>query len=153
MDDPAMDAPVMNGAVLRRATPEELDPATLYALLRLRMEVFVVEQACPYPELDGRDLDPSTVHLWLAKDGAILGYLRLLSNGDLRRIGRVCTARQARGTGVAATLMRAALDEIGDATCVLDAQTHLTGFYAGFGFVVDGEEFVEDGIVHVPMRR
>jgi ElaA protein len=143
----------MDDAVLRRATPDQLDPATLYSLLRLRMEVFVVEQACPYPELDGRDLDPATVHLWLEKDGAILGYLRLLTNGEVRRIGRVCTARPARGTGVAARLMRAALDEIGDARCVLDAQTHLSGFYAGFGFAVDGEEFVEDGIAHVPMRR
>jgi ElaA protein len=140
--------------VLHRATPDELDLATLYALLRLRVEVFVVEQACPYPELDGQDLDPSTVHLWLTGDaGNVQGYLRLLTDGPRRRIGRVCTARSARGTGVARQLMVAALDELGSAPCVLDAQSHLAGFYASFGFVPDGEEFVEDGIAHLPMRR
>ena len=140
--------------MLHRATPDELDLATLYALLRLRVEVFVVEQACPYPELDGQDLDPSTVHLWLTGDaGNVQGYLRLLTDGPRRRIGRVCTARSARGTGVARQLMVAALDELGSAPCVLDAQSHLAGFYASFGFVPDGEEFVEDGIAHLPMRR
>ena len=146
----------MDEPVLRRARPDELDIATLYALLRLRVEVFVVEQACPYPELDGRDLDPSTEHLWLAPQGApttVLSYLRLLRDGDTYRIGRVCTVRHARGTGLAAVLMRAALDAIGGAPCVLDAQTYLAGFYAAHGFSVAGEEFMEDGIPHVPMRR
>jgi len=146
----------MDEPVLRRAAPDELDTATLYALLRLRVEVFVVEQACPYPELDGRDLDPSTVHLWLTPDDAptgVLAYLRLLTEGPQYRIGRLCTARSVRGAGLAGVLMRAALDEVGPAVCVLDAQSHLAGFYASFGFEVAGEEFVWDGVPHVPMRR
>lgn len=146
----------MDEPVLHRATPGELDTATLYALLRLRVDVFVVEQACPYPELDGRDLDPSTVHFWLgvpAVPGTVLGYLRLLDKGGRYRISRVCTARSVRGAGLARVLMRAALDEIGPAECGLDAQSYLSGFYASFGFEVAGEEFVEDGIMHVPMRR
>lgn len=142
--------------MLRRAEPDELDPATLYALLRLRVEVFVVEQACPYPELDGRDLDPSTVHFWLTPHGeptAVLGYLRLLADGAQYRIGRVCTARRVRGSGLAGVLVQAALDDVRGAACVLDSQSYLAGFYERFGFEVAGEEFVEDGIPHLPMRR
>jgi len=138
---------------LHRSTGADLDAATLYALLRLRSEVFVVEQACPYPDLDGRDLEPATVHLWLTRDGAPVGCLRLLTDGGERRIGRVCTAASARGTGVARALVRAAVEEIGDAPSVLNAQAYLAGFYATFGYVPDGEEFLDDGIPHVPMRR
>ncbi len=138
---------------LHRSTGDTIDAASLYALLRLRSEVFVVEQACPYLDPDGRDLDPATVHLWLTRDDVVIGYLRLLTDGARRRIGRVCTARSSRGTGVAGSLMRAAVAEIGDAPSVLDAQSHLTAFYATFGYEPAGEEFVEDGIPHVPMRR
>lgn len=138
---------------LHRRRGPELDAATLYALLRLRVDVFVVEQACPYPELDGRDLDASTTHLWLTADGGLVGCLRLLDEGHERRIGRVCTARASRGTGVAAALMRAAVEEIGAAPSVLNAQSHLAAFYATFGYQLDGDEFMDDGIPHVPMRR
>lgn len=146
----------MDEPVLRRASPRELDADTLYALLRLRVEVFVVEQACPYPELDGLDLKPSTVHFWLSPHGApttVLAYLRLTTDGDRYRIGRVCTARSARAAGLGGVLMQAATGEVGDAVCLLDAQSHLTEFYARYGFTIAGEEFIEDGIPHVPMRR
>jgi ElaA protein len=128
-----------------------------YALLRLRVEVFVVEQACPYQELDGRDLDATTRHFWLAPDGAIQdarATLRMLEpvEGEFR-LGRVCVARHARGRGAARRLLEAALAEVGDAPCVLDAQTQLVGLYSGFGFEPAGAEFTEDGIAHVPMRR
>jgi ElaA protein len=141
---------------LHRATGDQLDPATIYALLRLRIDVFVVEQACPWQDLDGRDLDPSTRHLWLAPAGHPadpLGCLRLLREPDGWRIGRVCVTRSARGRGLASILMRAAMDEIGGQPCVLDAQSYLSEFYALFGFEVVGDEFVEDGIPHLPMRR
>jgi ElaA protein len=132
----------------------DLDPATLYALLRLRVDVFVVEQACPYPELDGRDLEPTARHVWLADDDGPTGYLRILAEPDgSARIGRVVVAPRARGTGVARGLMRAALDEIGDAPSQLDAQSYLVGFYTGFGYSPTGPEYVEDGIPHVPMAR
>jgi ElaA protein len=139
---------------LRTASFAELDPATLYALLRLRVDVFVVEQECPYPELDGRDIEPGTRHLWLDEHGTPVAYLRLLSDpGGMLRIGRVCTARSARGGGHAARLVRAALDEAGDRPCVLEAQSYLVPFYAGFGFATTGPEYLDDGIPHVPMRR
>ncbi|GAA4684675.1 GNAT family N-acetyltransferase [Nocardioides nanhaiensis] len=141
---------------------DELDTRTAYAVWRLRQEVFVVEQDCPYPDLDGRDLEPGTRHVLLESTGALHGYLRLLDDGEVARIGRVVLAREARGRGLAAPLMEAALAEV-DAehgsdgprgrACVLDAQSPLAGFYAGFGFAVSGPEFVEDGIPHLPMRR
>lgn len=144
-------------ATLHRAWTADLEQHQLYALLRLRVDVFVVEQECPYPELDGRDIELSTRHFWLGSNDPadhLLGYLRLTEEGDgTCRIGRVCTARPARGNGLSRRLVQAALADVGDATCVLDAQTYLTGFYTSFGFVADGTEFVMDGIPHVSMRR
>jgi ElaA protein len=130
----------------------EIDPVVLYEILRLRVDVFVVEQECPYPELDGRDLEPTARLLWFADDDArILATLRVLHDGDDRRIGRVATASSARGRGLAADLMRSAVDECDGRLVRLDAQAHLSGWYARFGFVVDGDEFLEDGIPHLPM--
>jgi ElaA protein len=132
----------------------ELDVHTLYALLRLRVDVFVVEQACPYAELDGRDTEPGTRHVWLSGDsGAPEAYLRILEDPDGARIGRVVTAPHARGGGLAGRLMETALDVIGDRTARLDAQTRVAGFYARYGFAAGGPEYVEDGIPHVPMAR
>ncbi len=132
----------------------ELDAATLYALLRLRVDVFVVEQACAYPELDGRDTEPGTRHLWLTAAGATTGYLRLLDDPDgVVRIGRVVVAPSARGAGVAGRLMAAALAEAGERPAVLDAQAHLVRLYERHGFAVTGPEYLEDGIPHVPMAR
>ncbi|PWV85516.1 ElaA protein [Prauserella marina] len=149
-----------NGEVadfVSRSGPE-LTPAELYALLRLRVDVFVVEQNCPYPELDGKDLLPTTQHIWESSvTGEVTGCLRVL--GPLSeaqpvwRIGRVCTADSARGTGLGGRLMEAALAFAGDVECVLDAQTYAEGFYSRHGFVREGAEFEEDGIPHVTMRR
>ncbi|MFC4374761.1 GNAT family N-acetyltransferase [Nocardia halotolerans] len=142
---------------VRRSWAADLDAATLYRLLRLRVEVFVVEQECAYPELDGRDLLPGTRHLWIDAEGEIVATLRLLEEQvdgeDAFRIGRVCVAANARKGGHTTRLMRAALAETGAATVRLDAQSHLVGMYAAFGFVVDGPEFDDDGIMHTPMRR
>jgi ElaA protein len=143
----------MTGTVHRARGPE-LPAATLYGLLRLRVDVFVVEQGCPYAELDGRDLDSATMHLWSGPDEAPLAYVRVTPETDgVRRIGRVCTAASARGQGLASRLLAAALDEIGDATCVISAQAHLTGLYGGLGFTASGPGYDWDGVPHVPMRR
>ncbi|MCE0537355.1 GNAT family N-acetyltransferase [Kineosporia rhizophila] len=139
----------------RRALWDDLTPGEAYALLKLRVDVFVVEQKCPYPELDGRDVEPGTEHLWLADEHGPTAYLRLLADPDGRaRIGRVCTRADARGRSLAGRLMEAALAglEPGRET-VLDAQAHLTGWYARYGFTASGPEYLEDGIPHVPMRR
>ena len=139
---------------LHAARPSTLDAVTLYRILRLRMDVFVVEQRCPYPELDGRDLDPDAEWLWASEDDRVLGTLRMLREPDgAVRIGRVATDPAARSRGVAGRLMEFALQRLGKAEVVLDAQSPLEGWYQRFGFVRCGEEFVEDGIAHVPMRR
>jgi ElaA protein len=133
----------------------ELDAATLYGLLRLRVDVFVVEQGCPYPELDGRDTEPGTRHLWLTGEsaGPPVAYLRILEEPGGVRIGRVVTAGNARGAGLAGRLLDAALETVGDRPARLHAQVHAAGLYERRGFVAEGETFVEDGIAHVPMVR
>src|SRR5688500_1399668 len=91
--------------VLRRAHFADLTPFELYGLCRLRVDVFVVEQECPYPELDGRDAEPATVHLWFEEDGAVLATIRVLDDGATRAIGRVATAAGSRGRGLSARLI------------------------------------------------
>jgi ElaA protein len=130
-----------------------LDPRTAYLLWQLRQDVFVVEQECPYPDLDGRDLEPGTRHLWVSEDERPVGYLRMLDEGNGWRIGRVLVAEGHRGRGIAETLMRRALEVVGERPSVLDAQSYLAGWYQRFGYEATGPEFLEDGIPHVPMRR
>lgn len=138
---------------IRVASFADLDTTILYAILKLRVDVFVVEQECAYPELDGRDSEPGTRHVWLVRGGELLAYLRILDDDGTERIGRVVTAPGARKGGFGARLMEHALTVVGDRPAVLDAQTYAAGFYERFGFTVAGPEYVEDGIPHVPMRR
>ena len=133
---------------------DELPVRTAYDVWRLRQQVFVVEQDCPYPDLDGRDLEAPTRHLVLLDDeDAVIGTLRVLDDGGWSRIGRVVVAPAARGRGLAAVMMDEAMALCGDREVRLDAQTGLTAFYEGYGFVVTGPEFDEDGVMHVPMAR
>jgi ElaA protein len=131
----------------------DLDVTTLYALLRLRVDVFVVEQACAYPELDGRDTEPSARHCWIEDDHGPAAALRILHEPDgTVRIGRVVTAPRARHQGLAATLIRHAVAVTAPDPVVLGGQRYLEDWYRSFGFEVDGPAYVEDGIPHVPMR-
>ena len=129
-----------------------LDGPTAYAVWRLRQDVFVVEQECAYPDLDGRDDEPGTRHVLLRDDDDLLGYARVLDDREVWRIGRVVLARDARGRGLADPLMHTALQVAKGRDVVLDAQTPLASWYATHGFEVDGAEFLEDGIPHLPMR-
>lgn len=131
---------------------DALGPQLGYDLLRLRQDVFVVEQSCAYPDLDGRDLEPGTRHVVLQEDGLLLGCARVLDEGDVWRIGRVALRVEARGRGLADHLVTTALEVGKGRPVVLDAQAPLMSWYAGFGFEVDGPEFLEDGIPHLPMR-
>ncbi len=137
------------------ATPAALDAVTVYRILALRVTVFVVEQACPYPELDGRDLEPAARWMWASSGDEVIATLRVLFDDPATaRIGRVATAASARSAGIGARLMNYALAEIGPLPAiVLDAQSPLAGWYQRFGFARDGREFIEDGIAHLPMRR
>ncbi|MEM7140151.1 MAG: GNAT family N-acetyltransferase [Actinomycetota bacterium] len=130
----------------------ELTTRDLHDILRLRVDVFVVEQECAYAELDGRDAEAGTRHVWMADDAGPTAYLRVLDDGEARRIGRVVTRGDARGAGLAGDLVDHALATT-EGPWVLDAQTYLESWYAARGFASSGPEFVEDGIAHVPMRR
>ena len=150
---------------IREASFEGLDARTGYLLWQLRQSVFVVEQQCFYLDLDGRDLEPSTRHLWVEEDGVPVAYLRVLteptpeddsasradSSGELR-IGRVLVAQGHRGRGLAEQLMATAMRLVDGRPCRLDAQSYLVDWYRRLGFEPCGEEFLDDGIPHVPMR-
>ena len=138
---------------IRSAAFDELPARTAYLLWQLRESVFVVEQECPYLDLDGRDFEPGTVHVWAEDDDRPVAYLRVLADPGTLRIGRVAVAATHRGRGLAASLMATALELVGARPCRLDAQSYLVGWYRSLGFAPCGEEFLEDGIPHVPMLR
>ncbi len=143
----------MDDLSLQGVSGPRLSAADLYAALRLRAEVFVVEQACPYLDPDGRDLDSTTLHWWLrTPEGHFASYLRVLSEpGGGHRIGRVITHPDHRGQRLAGRLIAAALTDCAPPV-VLHAQSHLVEMYARHGFVPHGAEYLEDDIAHTPMR-
>lgn len=156
------------GARLRWFAWSDFDPDTLYAMLRLRSAVFVVEQACVFHDMDV--LDPRCDHLLAFDDdaGAVIGCLRRVPAG-LRRphtpapaapgpmLGRLVTATRVRGTGLGRRLMldgiaRCEHDYPGE-DLFLSAQQRLQGFYESLGFHAIRAPYDEDGIVHIDMRR
>lgn len=131
----------------------------LYAILALRAEVFVVEQRCPYQDLDGADRDAA--HLWIPDaDGAPLAYARLFPPGvkhDHASIGRVVSAPSVRRHGYGRALFGEAVKRVvaahGPTPIWIGAQKYLQRFYESFGFARSGEDYLEDGIPHLPMIR
>ena len=129
----------------------------LHDLIRLRMDIFIVEQNCAYAEVDGRD--PGAWHvLGHDSDRELIAYARILPphDGDLPHVGRVVVRRDRRGSGIAHALMQQCLDflrrQFGSTDSALAAQAHLQRFYAGHGYVRVSEEYPWDGIPHVDMR-
>lgn len=146
--------------MVERARWSELSSSLAYQLLQLRGDVFVVEQACAYADLDGHDAEESAEHRWLtdpAGTGVVVACLRVVDDWErdgARRIGRVVTHPNFRGLGLAARLVRSVVDDAGSCTeLTLHAQSHLVDWYSQFGFGPDGPEYVDVGIPHVPMRR
>jgi ElaA protein len=120
----------------------------------LRRKVFIEEQGVSEAdELD--DLDDQAIHLLASENGTPLGSARLLTYGYTGKIGRVCVLRHARGTGLGAALIRAAIAEFrampGITTAKLGAQTHALGFYERLGFTATGPEYLDAGIPHRDM--
>jgi len=140
--------------VIEAARFADLSVDVLYRILRLRSEVFVVEQECVYLDPDGRDDEPSGWHLWAAEDGEVVVAGRLLREDDGSwRIGRVATAPEARGQGLAAALVQRAVELCEDERPIeLHAQSHLLEWYRTLGFEPCGPEYIDDGIPHTPMR-
>lgn len=137
---------------IRVARFDELNPQELYAILRLRSDVFIVEQQCAYDDIDGLDALPTTTHVWIGDGDCAIGALRILSpEGRVPHIGRVVTAAPYRRQGIAERMMRAAINITG-LPVEIKAQSRLAGWYSKLGFVPFGEEFDEYGILHQPMR-
>lgn len=133
----------------------DLPAGLLYEVLRFRQAIFVVEQACAYPDLDG--LDRRAHHLLLHAGDVLVGYLRLVTDPDHHRvsIGRVAVGPPFRNRGFASRLMTAALSRCArDYTGVavrLSAQTHLTGFYESRGFRAIAPPYEDYGVPHIEM--
>lgn len=151
-------SPPPSGLALHDAALADLPVARVYELLALRVDVFVVEQECPYPELDGRDLEPGARQVFLVDPGTdrVAAALRRLDDRvddrPVIRVGRVVTPASHRGAGLAGWLVQHVVAGA-DRPVVLDAQEHLVDFYGRCGFRVTGPGWVEDGIPHVPMRH
>lgn len=138
----------------------QLTTSELHDLLKLRVDVFVVEQACAYPELDGQDKDDQTVHALAVKNSDLIGYARALAPRDMQgawRIGRVVVSSNHRRTGLARKLMLQLMDAGAahwpNRPIELSAQAEVIAFYRALGFLETSEEYLEDGIPHVDMRR
>ncbi|MGI1805771.1 GNAT family N-acetyltransferase [Exiguobacterium sp. TDN 0502] len=131
----------------------QMTPATLYALLKLRTDIFVVEQNCAYPELD--DQDQQATHLVVRDDtDQIAGCLRMYVHPEKgMAIGRVAVHSSHRSAGLARQMMQQAMRHLqAESTIYLQAQAHLERFYGSFGFETVSDPYLEDGIPHVDMR-
>lgn len=135
---------------------DELTVDELYDILKLRVDVFVVEQNCPYPEIDGKDR--SGFHVILREEGKIVAYLRALEPGvsfEEASLGRVITAPEKRRTGIGSILLQEGIRVVRenmDAPGIrIEAQVYARKFYELQGFVQTSEEFLEDGIPHIEM--
>ncbi|MCJ1909446.1 GNAT family N-acetyltransferase [Planococcus ruber] len=136
---------------------DELTARKLYEFLKLRVDVFVVEQNCPYPELD--DLDQESIHLAYSENEKTLAYARLVPAGvkyEIPSIGRVIVRAEARSRGLAKQLMVQAMEYILNEwqanEIQLQGQVYLQEFYESFGFLPISEAYDEDGIPHVDMK-
>ena len=133
----------------------ELSTRDLYRILAVRSAVFVVEQKCPYQDMDG--VDSKALHVWLEENGEILAYLRMFpasADGAIVQIGRVLSTRRKSGYGhqVMEAALRAIPSYFPAKRVVLNAQCYAKGFYERFGFRSVGEEFLEDDIPHIRME-
>ncbi len=137
---------------------DQLSREQLYELLRLRSEVFVVEQNCVFQDMDG--LDDQAMHLLGVRASELVAYVRCFPKGmtfDEASIGRVVTRQSARGGGLGHVLMAEAISALqqqwGAQPIRIGAQAHLKDFYQRHGFADVGKPYVEDGIPHLEMLR
>lgn len=133
---------------------DELTKTELYAILALRVEVFCVEQNCPYQDVDGHDQEAQ--HVFIKDEKSIMAYARILKDKDnakKQHIGRVVVNPSYRRKGLATDIMQACIDEIENHTTVIEisAQSYLSGFYQGLGFKNTGKYYLEDDIPHEQM--
>ncbi|HBF28406.1 GNAT family N-acetyltransferase [Rhizobium sp.] len=137
---------------------EQFSAKELYALLKMRVDVFVVEQKCPYPELDSKDI--GALHLRLLNGDDLIASARILPPTDPTgpvKIGRVVVSPSHRGKRLGDALMREAIlvceQQFSANAMALSAQSHLQLFYHSFGFLPVSAEYLDDGIPHIDMVR
>lgn len=137
---------------------DDLPPRDLYAMLKMRIDVFVVEQKCAFPEMDGKD--PEALHLRLLAGTELLASTRIIAPfgvEDPAQIGRVVVSPDHRGKRLGEKLMAESISAcerlFPDRPIELSAQSHLEKFYASFGFETVSEEYLEDDIPHIDMLR
>ena len=139
---------------------KDLSTTELYNIIKLRIEVFCVEQNCPYQDMDGKDFD--SWHLMIYDENKnLVAYSRILPIGvsykDYASIGRVVSAQSVRKTGIGKLLMQKSLEQakelFGDTPLKISAQAYLRNFYTSFGFKATGEEYIEDHIPHIGMVK
>lgn len=135
---------------------KELKVDEIYAILRIRNEVFVIEQRCIYQDCDEKD--QSAYHLFCKKDGKIAAYLRILEKGvsyNEISIGRVLVDSKYRGQGLAREILLKAIDfiekDLNEKEIKISAQEYLVNFYKSLGFVITSDVYLEDGIPHIEM--
>ena len=136
---------------------EELNKAELYQIIQLRIAIFIVEQNCPYPDLD--DMDQDAQHMWIEDAGEIVCYLRVNPAGSRftePSLGRIVTKKSHRNHGLAEKLIKKAIDlvcEKESKAIRISAQCYLEKYYEKFGFLKASEEYLEDDIPHIEMLR
>lgn len=130
---------------------DDLTSREVYEILRLRVDVFVVEQACPYPEIDGKDYD--AIHIYLENQGQILAYARVYEEEGQVHLGRVIAKERRKGhaTLILKEAIKAAKEKYQTRKIIIEAQTYAKKLYENVGFVEDSEVFLLDGIEHVKM--
>ena len=132
-------------------TFEELDINELYEILKLRVDVFVVEQSCPYPEIDGNDKD--AFHIFGKEDGEIGAYARIYKEDGEIHLGRVIAKERRKGHGnlILNEAIKAVYENYGNEKIHIEAQTYAKEFYQKVGFEQRSEVFLMDGIEHIKM--
>ena len=137
----------------------ELTTGELYDFLKLRTDIFFVEQRIDEEELDNRDQEPTTQHLWIADELGTAAYLRIIHDDEPQlhdaatTFGRVVVRSDRRGERLAQRLIERVLEQVGSAPMYLHAQAYVAPLYARYGFVAEVDEYVEAGLVHVNMYR
>ncbi len=140
-------------------TFSQLSTDELYSFLKLRTDVFYLEQKVDDEELDNRDREPTTTHYWIADDAGTAAYLRTLFTDPPEHrdasftVGRVVVRADRRGEGLAQHLMERALDDLAGSAVLLHSQEYIAPLYAKSGFEPYGEVYVEAGIPHISMYR
>ncbi|OYQ66739.1 GNAT family N-acetyltransferase [Aerococcus sp. 1KP-2016] len=131
---------------------DQLNTSELYEILRVRSEIFVVEQNCVYQDIDGKDQE--SIHIYIEEHGRILAYLRAFKRADdVVQMGRVLTRNHGLGLGgkILHDGIAVIKQEMNPSQIYIEAQTYAIGFYEREGFVVSSEELLEDEIPHVKM--